>query len=94
MARITTEGKITIEITKNERLENAVTLITKEDHKTLDTITLADTYYENDTVSLLKNLMGECIQAIKDLSSEAGMIEAVEDELDNYNTKYTVVLED
>ena len=34
------------------------------------------------------------MQGIKNLSSEKEMIEAVEDELYDYNTKYTITLED
>jgi len=79
----TTEGKITLEVNK---LYKQVKLVTKDNHKTIDEITLEDTYYNDDAVSLLKELMGQCMNHLITLSSEAEMLDMVEDELDNWGS--------
>jgi len=75
-----------IKIAVNEKQE--VVLKGERDNKTLYELPLVDDYYEYDAESFLKNLMGQCMEELRNLSSDAEMIEAVEDELDNYGKYY------
>ena len=84
------EGKITLEVNKTTK---EVSVVAKSGHRIVDKITLEDDYYLEDTVSFLKELMGQCIQHIARLSTTTEMIELVEDELDNWGN-YTITKED
>ena len=74
--------------------EGQVVVESEKDKTVVSRIVLSDDYYENDVESQLKNLMGQCMECLVNLSSEQEMVDMVEDCLDDWNSNYNVELKE
>ena len=78
------EGKVKLVVTNT----NEVQLISERDNDTILELTIDDDEYKRDYVGLVKNLMGQCFQALYECTNQDEMAQAVEEELQNWDNYY------
>ena len=72
------EGNIKLKLERDRIL-----LVTEVNNRKVFELELDDDYYEHDTYSQAKNLMGQCMAILYELEGEDGMKEAIGEELTN-----------